>query len=58
MWARWPIDTDRYFVIGSNVIGSCMGSCGPSSINPATGRYWGLDFPIVTIPREVRPRKS
>lgn len=49
-----PIDTDRYFVICSNVVGSCMGSTGPSSTNPATGKLWGLDFPVVTIPDMVR----
>ncbi len=42
-------DTNRYFVICSNVIGGCNGSTGPSSINPETGREYGLDFPIVTI---------
>jgi len=49
-----PIDTDRYFVIASNVIGSCMGSSGPASTNPATGKPWGLDFPVVTIRDMVR----
>src|SRR3984893_10961366 len=39
-----PIDTGRYFVICPNVLGACMGTTGPSSINPATGAYWGLDF--------------
>ncbi len=43
------IDTDRYFVIATNVIGGCMGSFGPKSINPATGKSYGLDFPVVTI---------
>jgi homoserine O-acetyltransferase len=42
-------DTDRFFVICSNVIGSCYGSTGPSSINPATGKQYGLSFPVVTI---------
>jgi homoserine O-acetyltransferase len=42
-------DTNRYFVICSNVIGSCYGSTGPSSINPATGKPYGLSFPVVTI---------
>jgi homoserine O-acetyltransferase len=49
-----PIDTDRYFVICSNVIGGCMGSSGPFSINPQTGQVWGLDFPFITIPDMVR----
>ncbi|WP_280949214.1 homoserine O-acetyltransferase MetX [Beijerinckia mobilis] len=44
-----PIDTNRYFVISSNVVGGCMGTTGPASLNPATGRAWGLDLPIVTI---------
>jgi homoserine O-acetyltransferase len=44
-----PIDTDRFFVICANILGSCMGSTGPASINPATGKVWGLDFPVITI---------
>lgn len=53
-----PIDTDRYFVICSNVLGSCMGSSGPASLNPATGGYWGLDFPLVTIADMVRAQRE
>jgi homoserine O-acetyltransferase/O-succinyltransferase len=49
-----PIDIDRYFVICSNVIGGCMGSTGPASNNPATGKAWGLDLPVVTIRDMVR----
>ena len=49
-----PVDTERYFVICANVVGGCMGSTGPSSTNPATGKLWGLDFPIITIPDMVR----
>lgn len=42
-------DTDRYYVICSNIIGGCSGSTGPSSINPLTGKEYGLEFPLVTI---------
>lgn len=44
-----PLDTDRFFVIGSNYLGSCFGSTGPASINPASGKPWGADFPVVTV---------
>jgi homoserine O-acetyltransferase len=44
-----PLDTQRFFVVGSNYLGSCFGSTGPASINPATGRPWGADFPVVTV---------
>lgn len=43
------VDTERFFVIGVNNIGSCFGSTGPSSTNPATGKPWGADFPILTV---------
>ena len=44
-----PLDTSRFFVVGSNYIGSCFGSTGPASINPASGKPWGADFPVVTV---------
>lgn len=44
-----PVDTDRFFVIGVNNLGGCHGSTGPASTNPATGRPWGADFPVVTV---------
>jgi homoserine O-acetyltransferase len=44
-----PLDTNRFFVVGSNYIGSCFGSTGPASINPASGKPWGADFPVVTV---------
>jgi homoserine O-acetyltransferase len=44
-----PLDTERFFVIGVNNPGSCFGSTGPKELNPATGRPWGADFPVVTV---------
>lgn len=52
-----PVDTDRYFVICSNVVGGCMGSAGPAEIREETGRPWGLDFPVITIRDMVRAQK-
>ena len=44
-----PLDTDRFFVIGVNNLGSCFGSTGPTHVNPAPGQPWGADFPVVTV---------
>ncbi len=53
-WSRMvgpgrPVDTERFFVICPNVIGSCLGSTGPASINPETGEPYGICFPVITI---------
>jgi homoserine O-acetyltransferase len=44
-----PLDTDQFFVIGINNLGSCFGSTGPRDVNPATGQVYGADFPVVTV---------
>jgi len=44
-----PLDTSKYFIVCSNILGGCSGSSGPSSINPETKKPYGMDFPIVTI---------
>src|SRR5674536_107104 len=51
------LDTDRYFVICSNVLGGCSVSTGPGSLDPTTGRPYGLSFPVITVGDMVRAQK-
>ena len=52
------LDTNKYFVVCSNVIGGCAGSNGPRSIDPKTGKLYNMDFPVITIADMVRAQKA
>jgi homoserine O-acetyltransferase len=51
-------DTDRYFVVSTNLLGGCGGTTGPSSVDPATGRPYGSDFPVITVADMVRTERA
>jgi homoserine O-acetyltransferase/O-succinyltransferase len=51
-------DTDRYFVVSTNLLGGCRGTTGPSSVDPATGRAYGSDFPVITVADMVRTERA
>ncbi len=51
-------DTDRFFVVSTNLLGGCSGTTGPSSVNPATGKPYGSDFPVITVADMVRTERA
>jgi homoserine O-acetyltransferase/O-succinyltransferase len=51
-------DTDRYHVVSTNLLGGCRGTTGPSSVNPATGKPYGSDFPVITVADMVRAERA
>jgi homoserine O-acetyltransferase len=51
-------DTDRFYVVSTNLLGGCRGTTGPSSIDPATGRPYGSDFPVITVSDMVRTERA
>jgi len=51
-------DTDRYFVVSTNLLGGCRGTTGPSSVDPRTGRPYGADFPVITVADMVRTERA
>ncbi len=53
-----PVDTDRFFVICPNLLGGCRGTTGPLSIDPATGKPYGPDFPVITVADMVRTERA
>jgi homoserine O-acetyltransferase/O-succinyltransferase len=55
---RKAFDTDRFFVVSTNLLGGCRGTTGPSSVDPATGRPYGPDFPVITVADMVRTQRA
>lgn len=53
-----PLDTDKFFVVSANLLGGCQGTTGPSSLNPATGQAYGLDFPLLRVPDLVEVHRK